>query len=100
MRCNTGHGVVGALESRAQHVPGMLLESWGAFGRSPAVMWCFGMRHFAPWWMMVVCVGLASLGPAVGLVVGLGPSPGERVRISSRWVCRGVSLGWDRGVAF
>ena len=39
--------------------PNMLWESWGTFGRSRAVMWCFGMRHFAPWWMTVVSVGLA-----------------------------------------
>ena len=36
------------LESQAQHVRGMLWESCGTFGRSRAVMWCFGMRHFAP----------------------------------------------------
>ena len=43
-----GHGVVGASGSQAQHVRGMLWESWGTFSRSQAVMWCFGMRHFAP----------------------------------------------------
>ena len=32
---------------------GPLVGPWGA-------MWCFGMRHFAPRWMTVVCVGLAS----------------------------------------
>ena len=41
---------------------GMLWEPWGTFGRSLAVMWCFGMRHFAPWWMTVVSLGLASFG--------------------------------------
>ena len=73
MRCNTGHGVVGALGSQAQHVRGMLLESWGTFGRSWAVMWCFGMRHFAPWWMTVVCVGLASFGASSRVSGGTGP---------------------------
>ena len=33
MRCSTGHGVVGASGSQAQHVRGMLLESWGTRGR-------------------------------------------------------------------
>ena len=39
---------------------GLLWELWRAFSRSPAVIWCFGMRYLAPWWMTVVCVGLAS----------------------------------------
>ena len=43
MRCNMGHGMVGASGSQAQHVRGVLWESWGTFGRSRAVMWCFGM---------------------------------------------------------
>ena len=54
--------MVGASGSQAQHVRRMLWESGGTRGRSRAVMWCFGMRHFAPWWMTVVCVGLASFG--------------------------------------
>ena len=62
MRCNTGHGVVGDSGSQARHVRGMLWESCGTFGRSQAVMWCFGMRHCAPWWMTVVCVGFPQLG--------------------------------------
>ena len=62
MRCNTGHGVVGALGSQAQHVRGICWESWGTVGRSWDVMWCFGMRHFAPWRMTVVCVGSALFG--------------------------------------
>ena len=62
MRCNTGHGVVCASGSQAQHVRGMLWESWGTFGRSRAVMWCFGMRHSAPWGMTVVCVASTSIG--------------------------------------
>ena len=48
MRCNTYHDVVGVLGSQARHVRGMLWESWGTFGRSWAVMWCFGMRHISP----------------------------------------------------
>ena len=39
------------------------------------------------------------LGPVVGFLVGLGPSPGRRVRVSSRWVRNAVSLGWVGGVA-
>ena len=31
--------------------------------------------------------------------MGLGPSPGGRVRVSIRWVRRAVSLGWVGGVA-
>ena len=100
MRCNTGHGVVGASGSQAKHVRGMLWGSWGSFGRSWAVMWCFGMRHFAPWWMTVVCVGLACLGPVVGLAVGLGPPSGGLVRVLSQWVRRAVSLGSVGGAAF
>ena len=100
MRCKTGHGVVDALGSQAQHVRGMLCESWGTFGRSWAVMWCLGMRHFASWWMTVVCVGLSSFGASIGLAVGPGPSPGGRVCVPSRWVCRAVSLGGYRGAFF
>ena len=62
MRCSTGHGVVGALVSQAQHVRGTCLESWGTAGRSWGIMWCFGMCHFAPWWRMVICLGSASFG--------------------------------------
>ena len=76
MRCSTGHGVVGASGSQAQHVRGMLWESWGTRGRSRAVMWCFGMRHFAPWWMMVVCVGFASFGASSRVSGGTGPVTG------------------------
>ena len=60
MSCNTGQAVVGALESQAQNVRGICCESLGTTGRHWGVMWCFGMRHLALWWMMVVCVGLAS----------------------------------------
>ena len=91
MRCNTGHGVVGALRSQALHVLGMRWESWGNAGRSRAAMWRFCMRRFAPWWMTVVCVDLASFGAS---------SRVGRVRVSSGWVCRAVSLGWDRGATF
>ena len=73
MRCNTGHGVVAASGSQAQHVRGMLRESRRTFGRSRAVMWCFGMRHFAPWRMTVVCVGLASFGASSRVSGGTGP---------------------------
>ena len=54
-----GHGVEGAPGSQAQHVRGTLWKSWGTFGRHRSVMWSFSMRHFAPWWMTVVCLGLA-----------------------------------------
>ena len=57
-----GHGVVGALGSQAQDVRGMCWESWQTAGGSWVVMWCFGMRHFAPWRMTVLSVGLASFG--------------------------------------
>ena len=73
MRCSTGHGVVCASGSQAQHVRGMLWESWGTRGRCGAVMLCFGMRHFAPWWMTVVCVGLASFGASSRVSGGTGP---------------------------
>ena len=76
MRCNTGHGVVGASGSHSQHVRGMLWESWGTFGRSQAIMWCFGMRHFAPWWMTAVCVGLASFGASSRVSGRTGPVTG------------------------
>ena len=76
MRCNTGHGVVGASGSQVQHVRGMLWGSPGTFGRSRAVMWCFGMRHFASWWMTVVCVALASFGPGGRVSAGTGPVTG------------------------
>ena len=39
-------------------------------------------------------------GSVVGLAVGPQPSALGRVRVSSRWVCRAVSLGRDRGAAF
>ena len=74
LRCTTCHGVVGASGSLAQHVSGMLWESWGTFRRSLAVMWCFGMRHFAPWWMTVVCVGLASFRASSSFSGGTGPA--------------------------
>ena len=76
MRCSTGHGVVGASGSQAQHVLGMLWESSGTRGGSRAVTWCFGMRHFAPWWMTVVCVGLASFGASSRVGGGTGPVTG------------------------
>ena len=56
MRCNTGHGVVGASGPHAQHVRGMLWESWETFCRCLAVMWSFSMRHLAPCRMTVVFV--------------------------------------------
>ena len=74
MRCNTGQGVVGASGSQAEHVRGMLWESWGTFSKSRAVMSCFGMRHCAPWWMTVVCVGLASFGASSTVSGGTGPA--------------------------
>ena len=55
---------------------GMLWELWGTFDRSCAVMWCFGMRHFASWWMRVVCVGLASFGASSWVSGGTGPVDG------------------------
>ena len=73
MRCNIGHGMVCASGSQAQDVRGMLWESWGTFGRSWAVMWCFVMRQFAPWWMTVVCVGVASFGASSSVSGGTGP---------------------------
>ena len=77
MRCHRGHGVVGASGSQAQLVHGVLLESWGTLGRSRAVMWCFVMRHFALWWMTVVCVGLASFGASSRVSRGTGPATRE-----------------------
>ena len=74
MRCNTSDGVVGASGSQPENVRGMLWESWGTFGRSQAVMWCFGMRHFVLWWMTVVCVGLASFGASSRVSDGTGPA--------------------------
>ena len=71
-----GHGVVGASGSQAQHVPGMLWESWGTFSRSGAVMWCFGMRHFALWSMTVVRVRLASFRASSAVSGGTGPAAG------------------------
>ena len=50
--------------------------SWGTRGRSRSVMWCFCMRHFAPWWMTVVCVGLASFGASTRVSGGTGPISG------------------------
>ena len=76
MWCNTGHGVVGALGSQAQHMRGTYSESWGTAGRSWVVMWCFRMRHFAPWWMTVVYMGLASFGATSRVSVGTGPVTG------------------------
>ena len=64
MRCSTGHGVVGALGSQ------------GTRGRSRAVMWCFGMRHSAPLWMEVVCVGLALFGASSSVGGGTRPVTG------------------------
>ena len=65
MRCSTGHGVVGASGSQAQHVRRMLWESWGTRGRSRAVMW-------------VVCVGLASFGASSRVSGGTGPVTGGK----------------------
>ena len=56
---------------------GMLWEPRGTRGRSRAVMWCFGMCHFAPWWMTVVCVGLASFWASSRDSGGTGPVTGE-----------------------
>ena len=39
-------------------------------------MWCFGMRHFVPWCMTVVCVGLASLGASSRVSSGTRPVTG------------------------
>ena len=50
--------------------------SHGEFGRSRAVMWCFSMRHFAPWWMTVVCMGWASFGAGSRFSGGTGPLTG------------------------
>ena len=69
-------GAVWATGSQAEHVRGMLGESWWTFGRSRAVMWCFGMRHFAPWQMTVVCAGLASFGARSRVSGGNGPVTG------------------------
>ena len=87
MRCNTGHRVLGALESQAQHVGGMLWESWGTVSRSWAVMWYFGMRHFASWWMTVVCVSLVSFGDSSRVSVGTGPITG-----GTGLCCEGVGV--------
>ena len=56
-----------------------------------AILPCGGLRWSAAVWV--------HSGPVVGLVVGLGPSPGGRVRVSSQWVRRAVSLGWVGGPA-
>ena len=63
-------------------------------------MWCSGMRHSAPWWMTVVCVGLASFEASSRVSGWTGPATGGRVRVSGRWVRRAVSLGWVGGAAF
>ena len=63
-------GVTGL--TSAWHTLGVM----GTFGRSQAVMWCFGMRHFAPWWMTMVCVGLASFGAISRVSGGTGPATG------------------------
>ena len=76
MRCNTGHGVVSASGSPAQHVRGMLWEWWGTAGTPWVVMWCFGMCHFAPWRMTVVCLGSASLGASSRVSGGTWPVTG------------------------
>ena len=55
---------------------GMCWESCGTAGRSSAAMRCFGMRHFAPWWMTVVCLGLASFGASSRVSGGTGPVTG------------------------
>ena len=68
--------LVGASRSQGQHVRRMLWVSWGIFSRSRAVMWCFGMRYFAPWWMTVVSVGLASFGASSSVSGGTGPATG------------------------
>ena len=70
--------MVDASGSQAQHVRNMLWESWGTFNRPRAVMWCFGMRNFAPWWMTVVCVGLASFGASSRVSGGTGPATGRK----------------------
>ena len=48
----------------------------GDFGRSRAVMWCFGMRHLAPRLMTLVCVGLASFRASSRVSGGTGPVTG------------------------
>ena len=56
------------------HKPNMCFPCVGSRGgRSWVVMWCFGMRHLAPWRMMVVCVGLASFGASRRVSSGTGP---------------------------
>ena len=39
-------------------------------------MWCFGLCHFPPWWMTVVCVSFASFGASSRVSDGTWPVTG------------------------
>ena len=98
MRCNTGHGVVRALASRAHYVRGICWQSWRTTSTFWGVIWCFGMRHFTLWWMMVVCVGLTSFGANSRVSGGTLPVTGAQATALSPWACRVLSLQRDVGV--
>ena len=49
-------------------------------------MWCFGMRNSFPWWVRVVCMGLASFGASRKVSGGTAPvaGGGGRFRLQAR----------------
>ena len=64
------------------HRPNMCVACSGSRGGPSlglrTIMGCFGMRHFAPWWMTVVCVGLASFGASSRVSGGTAPVTGGK----------------------
>ena len=71
-----GHGVVGVFVSHPQQKRAACLKSQQTAGRLRGIMWCFGMRHFATWWVTVVWVGLASVEAYSRASGGKGPVTG------------------------
>ena len=63
-------------------------------------MWYFGMRHFATWWVMVVCVGLSSFGASSSVGGWTTAVAGRMASCFSPMEMNGSSTGKGCGYAF